>query len=122
MRMTCDIAATLFRTLASEGMVFTEGVFWALEVRYQRMAEDTIRRYYADARLNGLAFDRHLEEQAVAAFTRSLRLAAQGYMQDPLGQPQIPNWNRIVSAVPNFFQLLIEAVQADNSARLRRAA
>jgi glucosyl-3-phosphoglycerate synthase len=122
MRMTCDIAATLFRTLASEGMVFTEGVFWALEVRYQRMAEDTIRRYHADARLNGLAFDRHLEEQAVAAFTRSLRLAAQGYMQDPLGQPPIPNWNRILSAVPNFFQLLIEAVQADNSARVSRAA
>lgn len=122
MRMTCDISKTLFRTLASEGIAFTEGLFRALEVRYVRMAEDTITRYYADARLNGLEFDRHLEEQAVAAFARSIRLAAQCYMEDPLGKPLIPNWNRIVSAIPNFFDLLLEAVRADNEVRAPRLA
>jgi glucosyl-3-phosphoglycerate synthase len=116
MRMACDIAKTLFRTLASEGVVFTEGMFRALAVRYVRMAEDTINSYYADARLNGLVFDRHQEEQAVAVFARSIRLAAEAYMQDPLGKPLIPNWNRIISTIPNFFELLLEAVQADNRA------
>jgi glucosyl-3-phosphoglycerate synthase len=114
MRMTGDIAKTLFRTLASEGVVFTEGMFKALEVRYVRMAEDLINRYYADARLNGLEFDRHSEERAVAAFARSLRSAAQCYLEDPLGKPLIPNWNRIVSALPDFLDLLRHAVETDN--------
>ena len=122
MRMTNDIAKTLFRTLASEGIIFTEGFFEALEVRYVRMAEDTIAGYYADAQLNGLEFDRHAEEQAVAAFARSVRSAAQSYLEDPLGKPLIPNWNRIVSAIPNFFELLLKAVHADNDVRLRRVA
>jgi len=122
MRMTCDIAKTLFRTLASEGIIFTEGFFRALEVRYVRMAEDTITGYYADAQLNGLEFDRHAEEQAVSAFAHSVRSAAQCYLEDPLGKALIPNWNRIVSAIPNFFELLLDAVDADNNVRLRRAA
>jgi glucosyl-3-phosphoglycerate synthase len=121
-RMTGDIAKTLFRTLASEGIVFTEGMFRALQVRYVRMAEDTITRYYADAKLNGLEFDRHAEERAVAAFARSLRMAAECYMEDPMGKPLIPNWNRVVSAVPDFFELLLEAVGADNAMRVRCAA
>lgn len=108
--------------MASEGIIFTEGFFRALEVRYVRMAEDTITGYYADAQLNGLEFDRHAEEQAVSAFARSVRSAAQCYLEDPLGKPLIPNWSRIVSAIPNFFELLLDAVHADNDARLRRAA
>ena len=126
MRMSGDICKTLFRTLASEGVVFTEGIFRSLEVRYVRLAEDTIKCYYADARLNGLEFDRHQEEQAVAAFARMVRAAAQSFLEDPLGKPLIPNWNRVVSAIPNFFQLLLEAVEADNQAgdetQLARAA
>ena len=53
-RMSCDIAKTLFRTLAAEGVVLANGLFHSLEVRYLRMAEDTLDRYYADAMLNGL--------------------------------------------------------------------
>ena len=40
------------------------------------MAEDTVARYYADAMLNGLKFDRNAEESAVATFGKSLRIAA----------------------------------------------
>lgn len=118
MRMTGDIAKTLFRTLASEGAVFTEGMFRALQVHYVRMAEDMITRYYADARLNGLEFDRHAEEGAVAAFARSLHLAVECYLEDPLGKPLIPNWNRVVAAIPDFFESLLEAVELDNQARV----
>jgi glucosyl-3-phosphoglycerate synthase len=112
-RMTMDIAKSLFRTMAAEGVTLGRDHFRALEVRYTRMAEDTINRYYADAMLNGLEFDRHAEEVAVAAFARSLRAAANNYCDDPLGQPLIPAWNRVLSALPNFFDHLQEAVQAD---------
>jgi len=112
-RMTVDVAKSLFRTMAGEGLVFTKDHFRSLQVRYVRLAEDTIDRYYADALLNGLQFDRHAEELAVATFARSLRQAAEEYLEDPLGPPQIPNWNRVISAIPDFFSYLLEAVEED---------
>jgi|YNPBryBLVA2012_1023415.scaffolds.fasta_scaffold00093_35 glucosyl-3-phosphoglycerate synthase len=112
-RMTVDVAKSLFRTMAGEGLVFTKDHFRSLQVRYVRLAEDTIDRYYADALLNGLQFDRHAEELAVATFARSLRQAAEEYLEDPLGPPQIPNWNRVISAIPDFFRYLLEAVEED---------
>ncbi len=112
-RMARDVAKSLFRTLAGEGVVFTEGHFRVLQVRYVRMAEDTINRYYADAMLNGLKFDRHAEEVAVATFAQSLKEAVAEFCQDPLGLPLIPNWNRVVAAIPEFFERLLEAVEKD---------
>jgi glucosyl-3-phosphoglycerate synthase len=121
-RMTCDIGKTLFRTLAGEGVVFTEGHFRTLEVRYQRIAEDTMARYYADSMLNGLAYDRHAEELAVTTFARSLRQAAAEFNSDPLGVPLIPNWNRVLAAIPEFFELLIAAVEGQEELAQAQAA
>lgn len=115
MRMTVDIAKTLYRTLAAEGVVLSEGVLRTLQAQYVRSAEDTITRYYADARVNGLNFDRHAEEEAVHAFARGLCLAADGFLADPLGAPLIPNWNRVVAAMPDIFPRLNEAVEIDNT-------
>jgi glucosyl-3-phosphoglycerate synthase len=112
-RMTADIAKSLFRTMASEGLVFSADHFRSLEVRYVRIAQDTIARYYADAMLNGLKFDRHGEENAVNAFAGSLRQAAADFIDDPLGLPLIPNWNRVLAAAPEFFELLLDAVAKD---------
>lgn len=113
-RMAVDIAKSLFRTIAGEGVVLTKDHFRSLQVRYVRMAEDTIQRYYADAMVNGLEFDRHSEEMAVAAFAKSLREAAAEFVEDPLGVPLIPNWNRVASAVPEFFNLLLDVVEQDS--------
>lgn len=113
-RMACDIAKSLFRTLAGEGVVLTQDHFRTLEVRYVRMAEDTINRYYADAMLNGLQFDRNAEELAVATFAKSLRQASEDFLADPLGLPLIPNWNRVLAAAPDFFEDLKMAVMEDS--------
>jgi glucosyl-3-phosphoglycerate synthase len=114
MKMAVDIAKTLFRTLSAEGVVFSSGVFRTLQSSYIRTAENTIARYHADALIDGLYFDRHEEEVAVETFARSLRLAAESFMEDPLGQPLIPNWNRITSALPGFLSELKQAVEEDN--------
>jgi glucosyl-3-phosphoglycerate synthase len=111
-RMACDIAKSLMRTLAAEGLVFTKDHFSSLEVRYVRMAEDTINRYYADAMLNGLHFDRHAEEVAVATFAKSLHQAALEFLDNPLGLPLLPNWNRVLAAIPKFFDQLLEGVES----------
>jgi len=112
-RMATDIAKSLFRTLAAEGLIYAQGSFRSLGIHYVRTAQDTIAQYYADAMLNGLHFDRHAEEIAVATFAKSLRQAADEFTEDPLGLPLIPNWNRVIAAVPEFFELLREAVESD---------
>ena len=113
--MTVDVAKTMFRTLAAEGVVLSSGVFRTLQAQYVRTAEDTITRYHADAMMNGLFFDRHAEEEVVHAFARGLRLAAEKFMADPLGAPLIPNWNRVVAAVPDILVRLNDAVEQDNA-------
>jgi glucosyl-3-phosphoglycerate synthase len=113
-KMTRDIAKSLYTTLAAEGLVFTADHFRSLEVRYVRMAQDTITRYYADAMLNGLKFDRHSEELAVATFAKSLREAATEFLENPTGNALIPNWNRVLAAFPEFFELLEDAVEKDS--------
>lgn len=121
-KMASEIAKSLFSTLASEGLVFTGDHFRSLEVRYVRMAQDTIASYYADAMVNGLKFDRHAEEMAVAVFARSLSKAASEFMENPRGLPLIPNWNRVMAAVPEFFELFQDAVEKDQRRVTGRAA
>ena len=112
-RMTYDVAKSLFRTLAAEGVMFSTDHFRSLMIRYVRSAEDAISRYYADSVLNGISFDQHNEELAVEVFARSLNTAARDFIEKTDGLPLIPNWNRVLSAIPNFFNLLKEAVALD---------
>ncbi len=113
-KMSIDIAKSLFRTLASEGIVFSDGFFKTLVVTYQKLAEDTLARYEGDAAINGLEFDRHAEARAVDAFTKGITIAAETIRNDPLGAPLIPNWNRVISAIPGILEDLREAVEEDN--------
>jgi len=114
MKMTVDICKSIFRTLASEGVVFSEGLFKSLLVSYLRQAEDTIKKYEAVAAINGLKFDRHDEAMSVEAFTKALSMATQVFMENPLATPLIPNWNRVTSAIPGIFEMLKNAVDSDN--------
>jgi len=115
MKMAVDIAKTLFRILASEGVAFDQGRIQTMLTPYVRTAEDTITRYHADAMINGLIFDRHEEETAVETFAQALKLASDEFLADPLGAPLIPNWARVSAALPGFLGSLQEAVDADNA-------
>jgi glucosyl-3-phosphoglycerate synthase len=113
-KMAVDIAKSLFRRMAGEGIRIDAGLFDTLLSTYQRQAEDSLRFYAADAAINGLFFPRHEEEKAVATFVRSIQIAEKAFLDDPLWSPLIPNWNRVQSALPNFFEELNEAVRLDN--------
>jgi glucosyl-3-phosphoglycerate synthase len=113
-KMAVDICKSIFRTLASEGVVFSDGLFKSLLVTYLRQAEDTLLKYEADAMINGLNFDRHEEAKAVETFTDAIGLAAQTFMENPMSTPLIPNWNRVISAIPGIFEMLSIAVEEDN--------
>jgi glucosyl-3-phosphoglycerate synthase len=112
-RMVVDIASSLIRNLASYGVEFDAGFLNTLTAAYVRTAQDAIASYNDDALLNGLSFDRHEEEVAVETFTQALRAAGLGFVRDPLGNPQIPNWNRVSSALPDFLDDLRSVVEAD---------
>jgi glucosyl-3-phosphoglycerate synthase len=112
-RMVADIAASSIRNLASYGVEFDAGFLTTLVVAYMRTAQDAIAAYSDDALLNGLTFDRHEEERAVEMFSSALSGAGLKFVRDPMGLPQIPNWNRVISALPDFPAELREAVEAD---------
>jgi glucosyl-3-phosphoglycerate synthase len=114
-RMVIDIAGSLIRNLASYGVEFEAGFLNTMIAAYVRTAQDTIARYSDDAKLNGLLFDRHAEEVAVETFSGALRVAGLGFVHDPMGAPQIPNWSRVVSALPHFLEELRQAVEDDAS-------
>ncbi len=113
MKMCIDIAKSLFRTLASNGVVFTDGIFRSIEASYLRIARDTMKMYSDDSIINGLKYDLHREGLNIEAFTNSIKMASLKYLADPFGVPLIPNWNRVTSAIPHALSLLKEAVDKD---------
>jgi glucosyl-3-phosphoglycerate synthase len=115
LKMCVDIAKTLFRTLASMGVVFDRGTFTTIISAYTREAQDARQRYAADAAINDLFYDRHAETLAVEAFARGLNAAGETFLEDPRGTPRIPSWNRVTSAIPDIFELLEEAVEKDHA-------
>ncbi len=115
MKMSLDIADSLLRTLATEGVILSSGFLRSLSISYQRAAEDIVKRYNDDAVINGLKFDRHSETLAVETFRRALEIAGRHFVEESVGTPLIPNWNRVTSALPGFLDRLLEAVEADNT-------
>ena len=51
---------------------------------------------------------------AVEAFARVVKLASEECLSDPVGRPVIPNWNRVLAAVPACFDDLLMAVEKNN--------
>jgi glucosyl-3-phosphoglycerate synthase len=113
MKMATEILTTIYRTLASRGLVMHQGHFTTLRSAYLRAAQDTIRHYHADALINGLQFDRHDEEHAVEGFAERVTAAGEMFQNDPSGGEAIPNWTRVLTAFPDFPQRLRAAAAAD---------
>lgn len=113
MRMAIDITKSILRTLAEEGVPFSEGLLKTLPVAYVRTARDMLSRYQNDAYINSLIFDQHEEGLAIEAFSKAIQIAGEEFLADPLAVPLIPNWNRVLAAIPDFFARLREAVDAD---------
>jgi glucosyl-3-phosphoglycerate synthase len=110
-RMAKDVTKHLLRTLAAAGVNLSGGLLRSLLAAYQREAEDAVADSYAVARINGLNYDRHEEENAVHVFNRALRASIDEFLADPLGAPLVPNWVRIWAGVPDASSRLLEAVR-----------
>ena len=114
LKMTIDIAKSLFRHLASQGVVLGDAELKTLRATYLRSAEEAIRRYEDSAAINSLTFDRHAERTAVETFLKGIKQASEVFQKDPLGVPMISNWSRVAAAVPDAFDRLVQAVEEDH--------
>ena len=113
-RMSIDIIKTLIRKLATQGNSFSLETFRSIKATYYRSALDMINIYKSDATMNGLSFDRHLEEKAVELFAFNIMKAGESFFENPMEKPFIPTWSRVNSAIPKVFKDLKEAVREDD--------
>ncbi|WP_191964818.1 glycosyl transferase [Synechococcus sp. RSCCF101] len=105
-RMCREILASLLRGLMEhESRALTSEQLSALEVVYRRVAEDRVRQHAFDARLNGLPYDRHGEENAVKDFTALLRPGCTSFMERPSGW-RMPSWSRALAFDPGLRETL----------------
>jgi glucosyl-3-phosphoglycerate synthase len=112
-KMSEEIARSLFRKLATEGITLSPECFRSIKASYFRIALDSVEQYYYDARINGLSFDRHAEEGSVDLFSHSIVTAGESFLANPMEAPFIPSWNRVQSAIPEFARQMLAAVAAD---------
>ncbi len=112
-KMSIDISKAVFRKLATQGVVFSNGIFRTLKAAYYRKALDMIIAYHNDAMMNGLEYKRHGEEAAVELFAENLMRAGKSFLENPMETPFIPSWNRVVSALPDILEALHSAVEED---------
>jgi glucosyl-3-phosphoglycerate synthase len=106
MRMVNDITGTILRTLASQGTEISHAMIHSLESAYQRTAQDYVERYAFDAAINGFPYDRHAEEKSVESFAQSMVASGHHYLDNRLYTPLLPNWNRMVAAMPDIMDEL----------------
>jgi len=114
-RMSIEISKLFFRKLATKGIVFSPEIFRSLKAAYFRNALDFVEMYKNDGIINGLKVDVHAEEQAVELFAENIIKAGDWFLEAPMETPFIPSWSRALSAIPDIYEQLIEAVEADRA-------
>ena len=113
-KMASDIAKTLFRVLAQDGIQLSDSFFRSLLTTYLLEANKAIEKYNALSLINGLDYDRHREISAIESFVQALKIAKDEFSENPIGVPLLPAWVRIRAAIPDISEKLIEAVEEDN--------
>ena len=113
-KMSGEIFKTLLRVLIEQDYIQVSRPFLlSVRVLYQRNAQDAIRKYHADAHINNIDYERHLEESMVEKFSQQIMVSGNKYMLKPVGT-RIPDWLRTMSARKKIREELLEIVQKEN--------
>lgn len=114
-KMSIDIAKALFRKVAIDGEILTPEAFRTIKAAYYRTALDHVDRYHNDALINGFTSYRHEEETMVEMYAQAIMDAGDEFLSNPNETPFIASWARVISAMPNVGERIMEAVEADNA-------
>ncbi|MFH1091678.1 MAG: glycosyl transferase [Pseudomonadota bacterium] len=113
-RMVMDIAKFFFFYIRSNGFPLDDAQVNMIRHTYYQNALKFVKSYSDDADVNCLVFDRYQEEQLVRYFRDFLWTAWEECREQSEGT-QIPSWNRVLFSVPEIYDHLLEAVDADNA-------
>jgi len=113
-KMATDIAKTLFRVMAQEGVVFSESAFKTLQATFYQESRFEISKYNALSKLNSLEYNREKEIGAVMAFEEAIKEAASEFYDNPMGAPSLSPWITVRSVLPNFSDKFTAYVKEDN--------
>ena len=116
-KMSCDIAKSLFRKMATQGEVFTQERIRTIKATYYRIALDLVDSYHSDALINGLKYDMHTEGHAIEVFAENIMQAGNDFLNPDLSMetPFMPSWKRVIAAEPDIMNMLKEAVATDRA-------
>lgn len=113
-KMSGDIFKSLLRVLIEEDHIdVTRSFLLSLRVLYYKNAQSCIKKYHADAHVNGITYDRHLEESMVEQFCNELMTAGNNYTLEPM-YTRLPDWLRTMSAKRRIREELLEIVVEEN--------
>ncbi len=112
-RMVVDIAKFYLDHIRCHGFPLDDAFVDMLLHTYYNRSLDFIKSYSDDAEVNGLVYDRYLEEQTVRYF-RGFLWTAWEQIKGPHESTVIPSWNRVHFSIPEIQDELMEAVDADN--------
>ena len=112
-RMVVDIAKFYFNYLISHGSCLDDDFVKMIQQTYYQNALRFVNIYADDAETNRLLYDRHEEEFTVRYF-RDFLWEAWKVSQIAHGESLIPAWNRVFYTLPDIYNQLVEAVEADN--------
>ncbi|PLY10872.1 MAG: glycosyl transferase [Arcobacter sp.] len=113
-KMANDIAKTIFRVMAQEGVVFSSSSFKTLLARYYQESRFEISKFNALSKLNALEYNREKEIHAVNAFEDAIKEAAEEFYDDPMGIPSLSPWITVRSVMPDFSAKFVKYVKEDN--------
>jgi glucosyl-3-phosphoglycerate synthase len=113
-KMANDIAKSLFRILAQEGVVLSDASCKTLLATYYQESRFEISKFNALSKLNALEYNRQKEVNAVEAFQDAIEQAAEEFYNDPMGIPSLSPWITVRSVLPEFSGKFAEAVARDN--------
>lgn len=113
-KMSKDIARTLFKVLAQEGVVFSEASFKTLLATYFQESRFEISKYNALSKINALEYTREKEIKAVEAFQNAIQQASEEFYEDPMGTSSLSAWTTVRSVLPNFSEKFVTYVKKDN--------
>ncbi len=116
-KMSLDITKSLIRKMATQGEVFTQERIRTIKATYYRIALDLVDSYQSDAAINGLNYDMHTEGHAIEVFAENIMQAGNDFLNPELSMetPFMPGWKRVISAVPDIMDMLLDAVEGDRA-------
>jgi len=112
-RMVVDIASYYLHYMRAHGINLDDSFVDMMLHTYYNNALKFIKSYSYDAEINNLIYDRYQEEQTVTNF-RGFLWTAWEQSRGPHEAPLIPSWNRVIYSIPDIYDVLLEAVEADN--------